>query len=223
MMIGLILALAAPCDHADPKVAEMLGRWCRTIARVEQMKPDADLGLRGKILHLIRLDEVTRQNLWIIEDPSLDTAQRQIVGEALGTSLRAIDARNTAELKALLPKSGWSANRVHGRQVTHGAWLIAQHSPDDSFREYALAQMSARLKSGDVDARDYALTFDRVQARKGLPQRYGSQARCLDSRLVLQPIEDEAAVNAAREAIGWAQTLEETRGDLEIGKPCNLG
>jgi hypothetical protein len=105
--------------------------------------------------------------------------------------------------------------------VTHGAWLIAQHSPDTAFREYALGKMSTLLWSGDVDARDYALTFDRVQIRKGLPQRYGSQARCLDGALVLQPIADESAVNAAREAIGWAQTLEETRGDLEIGKRCN--
>lgn len=223
MMVGLILALTAPCAHADPKVADLLGRWCRAIEQVEQADPGPDADLRAKMLHLIRLDEVTRQNLWMIEEPSLDTGQRQVVGEALGTSLRAIDARNTAEIKRLLPKSGWFANRVHGRQVTHGAWLIAQHSPDDSFREYALAQMSARLKSGDIDARDYALTFDRVQVRKGLPQRYGSQARCLDGRLILQPIEDEAAVNAAREAIGWAQTLEETRGDLEIGKPCNSG
>ncbi|AQR72673.1 DUF6624 domain-containing protein [Sphingomonas sp. LM7] len=222
-MIALLLTLAAPCSHADPRVSELLGRWCQAIGQVERQQPAADASLRVKMHHLVRLDEVTRQNLWMIEDPSLEAGQQQIVGEALGTSLREIDTRNTEALRKLLPKAGWFTNRLHGRQVTHGAWLIAQHSPDDAFREYALGKMTVLLKSGDVDARDYALTFDRVQVRKGLPQRYGSQARCLNGRLILQPIEDEAAVNAAREAIGWAQTLEETRGDLEIGKPCNLG
>jgi hypothetical protein len=98
--------------------------------------------------------------------------------------------------------------------------LIAQHSPDDEFREYALKMMAYRIKSGEIDARDYALTFDRVQVHKGLPQRYGSQARCSAGRRVLAPLETEDAVNEERERIGWAQTIEETKGDLEIGKPC---
>jgi hypothetical protein len=220
-MIALLLMAAAPCTHADPKVAAVIERWCGLIEAVERERPSAGATLRARIHHLVRLDEVTRQHLWMIEDPGLDPRQRAIVEASLGTSLSTIDARNTRELRRLLPRSGWFSNRRHGRQVTHGAWLIAQHSPDGSFREYALGKMSALLRSGDVDARDYALTFDRVQIRKGLAQRYGSQARCLDGVLILQPIADESAVNAAREAIGWAQTLEETKGDLEIGKRCN--
>lgn len=220
-MLALILTLAAPCTHADPKVAAVLERWCGVIEAAERERPAPDASLHARLHHLVRLDEVTRQHLWMIEDPELDSNQRGIVEGALGTSLGTIDARNTNELRKLLPSSGWFSNRRHGRQVTHGAWLIAQHSPDASFREYALGKMSALLRSGDVDARDYALSFDRVQIRKGLPQRYGSQARCLDGVLVLQPIADESAVNAARETIGWAQTIEETKGDLEIGKRCN--
>jgi hypothetical protein len=34
------------------------------------------------------------------------------------------------------------------------------------------------------------------------------------------PIEDETAVDTEREKIGWSQTLAETKGDNEIGKPC---
>jgi len=220
-MIGLLLSLAASCTSSDAKVAELLGRWCGEIQKAERLEPDANATLHAKILHLIRLDEVTRQNLWLMDDPSLSSDQRKSVGEAIGQSLGEIDARNTTELKKLLPKSGWFSNRIHGKQVTHGTWLIAQHSPDDAFREYALKHMTLLVKSGEVDARDYALTFDRVQVRKGLPQRYGSQAGCSGGHRTLLPIENEEAVNTERDRIGWSQTLEETKGDLEIGKPCN--
>ncbi|MGN7998284.1 hypothetical protein [Sphingomonas sp. 22176] len=57
---------------------------------------------------------------------------------------------------------------------------------------------------------------------KGLPQLYGSQAACSEGRTVILPMVNEAAANHERALIGWAQTLEETKGDLEIGKPCRL-
>ncbi|WP_409530288.1 DUF6624 domain-containing protein [Sphingomonas sp.] len=104
--------------------------------------------------------------------------------------------------------------------MTHGAWLIAQHSPQDDFREYALGKMATLLKSAEVDAKDYALMVDRVRVHKGLPQIYGSQARCLDGHTALYPLLKQEAANHERDSIGWAQTLEETKGDLEIGKPC---
>jgi hypothetical protein len=154
MITALILALAIPCDHPDPKVTDVLGRWCRAIAEVERQRPGPAASLPVKMHHLVRLDEVTRQDLWMIDEPSLSADQRQIVEAAIGSSLLQIDARNTEDLKKLLPKSGWFTNRGHGRQITHGAWLIAQHSPDNTFREYALGKMSGLVKSGDVDARD---------------------------------------------------------------------
>lgn len=219
-MIGPAILLAASCTSPDAKVADILARWCNILAEAERRAPAPTATLREKMLHLIRLDEVTRQHLWMMDDPSLDAEQRRAARDAIGHDLIRIDQRNTTELKALLPASGWFSNRVHGRQITHGAWLIAQHSPEDQFMEYALGKMSVLLKSGEVDARDYALTFDRVQVSKGLPQRYGSQARCNNGHMTLLPLESEEAANRQRDLIGWSQTLEETKGDLEIGKPC---
>ncbi|OAN57166.1 DUF6624 domain-containing protein [Sphingomonas sp. TDK1] len=220
-MIGPLMLLAAACSSPDAKIAPVLARWCSALDEAERGAPAPTAPLREQMLYLVRLDEVTRQNLWMVDDPSLDGAQRRAVGELIGQDLRRIDARTTTALRRLLPKTGWFSNRVHGRQVTHGAWLIAQHSPDDSFREYALEKMALLVKSGDVDAKDYALTFDRVRVHKGLPQRYGSQTRCVDGRRALFPLQDERAVNQARDSIGWAQTLEETKGDLEVGRPCD--
>jgi hypothetical protein len=220
-MIELILALAASPINPDPKVAEAVRRWNHAIQSVDHDEPGPDADLKAKIRYLIRRDEITRQHLWLVDDRGLDETQRQAVTEVIGASLIEIDRQNTETLRKLLPASGWFTNTTHGKQITHGAWLIAQHSPEDAFREYALSKMAELVESGEVDARDYALTFDRVQIHHGKPQRYASQARCRDGRFVLQPIENPAVVNDARAQIGWAQTVEETMGDLQIGKPCD--
>ncbi|MGN7998283.1 hypothetical protein [Sphingomonas sp. 22176] len=149
-MIASALFLAASCMSPDAKVAGVLERWCSAVKEVESLAPGPAAPLREKMLHLIRMDEVTRQNLWPMDGPALDTEQRRIVEDVIGRDLLRIDQQNTEALKRLLPASGWFSNSVHVRQVTHGAWLIAQHSPQDAFREYALGKMAVLVKSGDV-------------------------------------------------------------------------
>ena len=219
-MFAFALALAVSTGSNDVVVSAAVETWRKAVEGVRNQIPDNATSDKERMRHLILLDEVTRQHLWMIDDPKLTPDQQQRAGLIIGAEMNAIDEQNTRILKTLLPKSGWFDNQTHGRQVTHGAWLIAQHSPDPEFRKYALAEMEKRVRSGGVDARDYALTYDRVRIRDGQAQRYGSQFYCRNGRLSLMPIEDEAAVDVAREKIGWSQTLAETKGDNEIGKPC---
>lgn len=219
-MIAFALALAVATGANDVAVSAAVDAWRRAVQSVRSQIPKDGASEKERLQHLILLDEVTRQNLWIMDDPNLTPDQQQRVGLIIGTEMSAIDEYNTRVLKTLLPKSGWFDNHTHGKQITHGAWLIAQHSPDREFMKYALVEMEKRVSSGGVDARDYALTYDRVRIGDGYPQRYGSQFSCRNGRLSLMPVEDEAAVDTEREKIGWSQTLAETKGDNEIGKPC---
>lgn len=218
-MSALVLALLLAGTSGDP-VAAATAKWRAAVQAVRSDAPSPRASIAEKMRHLIRLDEVTRQNLWIMDDPALTPDQQRSAGMIIGLEMRAIDGHTTRTLKALLPRSGWFDNHVDGRFVTHGAWLIAQHSPDPAFRRQALALMARRLATGGVDARDYALSFDRVRRDEGKPQRFGSQFTCRDGHLALEPLEDESRVDAFRERIGWSQTLAETLGDHEVGKPC---
>jgi hypothetical protein len=206
----------------SPSAQIIANQWNAAIEAVEAnpLAPDANLAVR--MSRLIELDEVTRANLWRVDNAKLDPTEKRALEIAVGERLRSIDLSNTEALKKLLPADGWFRNSKHGRTITHGAWLIAQHSPDQEFRAFALAKLKQRLASGDVDARDYALMFDRVRLDTQRPQVYGSQAICKNGFLILYPIEQPEAVDRLREEIGWSQTIAETRGDLEIGKPCEL-
>lgn len=219
-MILFLLAVAALDRPNEPAVSAAIAAWQNAVRAVQSSAPSGKASRAEQVRYLIRLDEITRQNLWVMDDPSLTRDQQRQVGSYIGPEMNKVDASNTAILKELLPKSGWFSNHIDGRQITHGAWLIAQHSPDRAFMTYALSKMSKLVRSGGVDGRDYALTYDRVQVSNHLPQRYGSQFRCLSGRLSLEPIEAEPNVDALREEVGWSQTLAETEGDNEIGKPC---
>jgi hypothetical protein len=219
-VLAFLLAVAIETAQTDRAVSAAIERWKGSVEAVRARPISSSASARERIHRLIELDEVTRQNLWIMDDPALTASQQREVGSTIGPLLNQVDEFTAAELKKILPESGWFDNRTDGRQVTHGAWLIAQHSPDPDLLTFALAAMAKLVKVGGVDARDYALTYDRVQVYQGKAQRFGSQARCLDGHLALQPILDEANVDTLREEIGWSQTLSETKGDLSIGKPC---
>lgn len=221
-MISWALALLVATTAEDPSVTQTARAWEAAVAEVKaQLQPEHPTQAQ-RIARLVALDEVTRQNLWRADDPALTPEQQRAASMAIGERMNAIDADNTAALKALLPADGWFRNRRDGRQVTHGAWLIVQHSADNAFRATVLEAMRARLADGDVDAMDFALTADRVAIHRHESQIYGSQARCIDGKLTILPMVDPDQVDARRIAIGWAKTFAETRGDLEIGKSCTL-
>ncbi|MBB4100595.1 DUF6624 domain-containing protein [Sphingomonas kyeonggiensis] len=221
MIVPALLALVLAPRQEDP-VTRHAAEWEAAVAEVERAPQPERPSLAQKIARLVALDEVTRQHMWRADDPALTPEQRIALSIKIGPRMVAIDAANTAALKALLPADGWFRNGRDGRQVTHGAWLIAQHSPDDAFRATVLGAMGDRLGAGDVDAMDFALTTDRVLVRQGGLQVFGSQARCVEGRLAIAPMADPEGVDTRRAKIGWAKTLAETRGDLEIGKPCAL-
>lgn len=215
--VAILAALIQPADRADAVAA-----WQAAVDPVlAEALPDGAT-LAQRIAWLVARDEITRQHAWRAWDARLTPAEQEAAGQEIGTRMRAIDRANTEALKRLLPADGWFRNSRDGRQVTHGAWLIAQHSPDTAFRAAVLEAMRSRVANGDVDAQDFAMIADRVARNRGEPQIYGSQARCLDGVTAIQPMIDPAAVDDRRAAIGWSKSYAETLGDLEIGKPCAI-
>jgi hypothetical protein len=65
-----------------------------------------------------------------------------------------------------------------------------------------LPLLTAAATAGDAGSQDVAMLADRIAVRRGQPQMYGTQAKLVEGKLVLDPIADSANVDARRARIG---------------------
>ena len=157
----------------------------------------ADSSLARQILQRGAADQAIR-----------DTAVRlmqagQQVDSALILRMNAVDSGNTAWLKALVGRRGWPGRSMVGADAAHAAFLVVQHAVRDTgFQASALNLMEPGVASGDVDGKDVALLADRLDVQRGRPQRFGTQARLENGRIIFHPIVDSVRVDKRRAALG---------------------
>lgn len=165
-----------------------------------------DTALSRALLERVRVDQAIRDTL----------VARMQAGQPLDSSfaarMGAIDSANTTWLKAVVARRGWPGRSMVGVEASNAAFLIVQHAVHDSaFQARALSLMERGVATGEVRGADVAMLADRVAVHRGQPQRYGTQAKLLDGRLVLDPIADSAHVDERRAALGMPPLAEYVR------------
>lgn len=165
-----------------------------------------DTALARALLERGRLDQAIRDTL----------VQRLQAGEgfdsAFAARMAAVDSANTTWLKGVVAQRGWPGRSLVGTEPSSVAFLIVQHAVHDSaFQARALALMEHGVATGEVAGSDVAMLADRVAVHRGEPQRYGTQAKLLDGRLILEPIADSAHVDQRRAALGMPPLREYVR------------
>lgn len=122
------------------------------------------------------------------------------------------DIASTAWLKAkVAARGGWFRKSDVGADHARMAFMLAQHAdrtPD--FQAEALAMMESLLPAGEVEARSYALLWDRVAVRRNAPQRYGSQGECQGKAWRPRPMEAPGDVDRRRADVGLQPLAEYT-------------
>ena len=151
--------------------------------------------LRSELLAMRDRDQDIR-NEWIRR------MSAKSVDSAFVVQMNALDRTNTQRIKAIIREFGWPGTSLVGQDGAEAAFLIVQHSPDTSFQKSCLPLLTAAFKGGEVSGQDLALLTDRVLVREGKPQLYGSQAKLVGGRLILDPIEDQANVDKRRASLG---------------------
>jgi hypothetical protein len=134
--------------------------------------------------------------------------RRQLIDQGAAADMAVVheletcDLANTERLVAIVDAHGWPTRAHFGDAAAQAAWLILQHSPDHAFQVRMLPELERRMRAGDVRGGEYALLYDRVQMRAGRPQRYGSQFRFEDGKLVMHECEDPSGLDARRAELG---------------------
>lgn len=150
-----------------------------------RMKAD-DQALYGEIAEAKRLEgekSVTAKRLWARKD--------------------SINLRNQRNLLAAIERKGFPRNSAVGREAAKAAFLVIQHA-DSNLQSRFLPELLTLCKSGEADWESYALMYDRLQMRKQLPQRYGSQVwkNPQTGRQEFWKLEDPARVHVWRREAG---------------------
>jgi len=139
-----------------------------------------------------------------INDGVLDELEPKAAAEfqALQKRFEEVDRQNLKWLKAIVARHGWPGKSLVGGQGAKDAWILVQHADHDrEFQRQCLDLMEA-LPKGEVDPRDVGYLIDRVLVGAGKKQKYGTQVELKRGKAVPKPIENEAEVDARRQAIG---------------------
>ncbi|HEY3801387.1 MAG TPA: DUF6624 domain-containing protein [Kofleriaceae bacterium] len=179
--------------HADRRWPDVIAKTNAAEAAFERSLKAPDV--RAQLLAMVTEDQAQRM-AWV-------NANKHGAGSAETAPLLATmetgDRKRTAALQAIVDKLGWPDKSAVGEDGAHAAWLLVQHADQDpAFPKRVLAMMEPLVKTGEVDARDYAYLYDRVAVHDQRPQRWGTQFK--DG--YPDAIEDEAHVDERRAAIG---------------------
>jgi hypothetical protein len=137
------------------------------------------------------------------------------------------DSARTRTLRSIVDVYGWPDSVRFGREAAQAAFLILQHSPVDSFQKEMLPTIEDMAEADRLPRSEAALLIDRVLMHEGLPQRYGTQFKLENGRLVLHPVEDEAGLEARRKTMGlptmaeYMRVMEEVYKTPVAGKPVS--
>lgn len=187
LMLVAALLIGMPDEPSKPSVKNPELR----AELVKRMKAEQDVRFE-----LMRLNPLNKPL-------TADERERPEV-KAVFEKMAAIDKDNLAWFKEVVEKHGWPGKSMVGPDGALGAFLIAQHAVSDmDFMARCLELLKAAHKAGDAQGEWVALMTDRVLImRDKKKQLYGTQLIHRDGKLVPQPIEDEANVDARRKELG---------------------
>lgn len=202
-----LLPVARVEDDADLAAVRALPEWPALRARLDERERSSratmDSALRDELARRVALDQDIRRR-------AIEAGQP--LPPALFEELVRIDSDNTAWAKQVLEEHGWPGSDLVGTDGSGSFFLLVQHADaDPSFQKQALAQMEAAVERGQASAGQMAYLTDRILTGDDEAQRYGTQLRLVDGKIVPFPIEDAGNVDARRLQLGLPTMAEYIR------------
>ena len=163
---------------------------------------------RERLVRLQARDQAGRDILATIDLSGLTKEGRKTALAAMSEQILKQDLRDQSELKALIPRSGWFAISVYGRDGALAAWLVVQHATNDpGLMRRTVAALDRMRRTGEAQPTAYAIMYDRVALIfDHKPQRYGTQLGCRSGHLLPENVENLVHLDSRRKAVGFKQT-----------------
>ena len=191
----------------DPRLPLSLLLWLAACSPKAGSPPAiSDPALQQELLSRVGRDQAVRDTF---------AAQLRSTGTltpGLVAAMQAVDSANLAWLKPQIRNAGFPTAAQVGREGVQAAALLIQHADaDPGFQAEVLPLLEAAYHAGGLAGQELAMLTDRVAKAQGRPQRYGTQTTITDGRVVFDPIDDSAGVDARRAAMGLPPLAEYKR------------
>ncbi len=218
LLLAALALAATPALAAAPVYApdagpgltprgEKLVRGLKATIRGKQAQLDAlpsptSDGVR--LTRLAELEQAAREALYDLDFDGMSLGERAAALGAAWTLVEAIDRRNQAALKAMLPSDGgWFGRTAFGEDAARAAWLITVHAVNDRrLMRDAAVRMAPLVADGEVLPAWYASVVDRLAVLEGRPQRFGTQPVCRAGSWTMGEVEDPDSLDARRAELG---------------------
>jgi hypothetical protein len=140
-----------------------------------------DLALQKQILGMSKEDQEVRMKEIATSDPERPEILKQ---------MEQTDSRLTSELKQIVAAHGWPTIALVGAKASQAAAVILIHSPDHDWQEQLIPQLQKLVGREQILGSDIATLIDRVLVSQGKLQRFGTQFKITDGKMVMEPVED---------------------------------
>lgn len=210
MTLVFAVGFAGTVNAQSPDVADVLSAIRAAYDQVsadDASTPRANLATR--LEHLGDVDQVGRLAFQRIDLSRLSAPDAKAARDAAWREIGAHDIANQAELKRLLPPSGWFLRSAVGPRAERAAFLVVQHAVNDpALMRDVLQRMEPAVATGEADGPSWAEMYDRVALDiDHRPQRYGTQVWCRHGEpWSLRDLEDSQHVDERRASVGIQQS-----------------
>ncbi len=155
--------------------------------------------IRAELEQMREADQAVRRNLNFDDSEQVE-------------KMRTVDAANQKRLKEIITLIGWPSKDLVGETASSGAFLVAQHAPDDlNFMKEVFSYVEADYRKRKASSSQYALMYDRIKMMEGKPQRFGTQFHMDSSGCRAWKLEEPERVDEYRAQMGLENLTEYAR------------
>jgi len=159
--------------------------------------------LQIEIIKMYINDQYARGNLMTEVLDKYELSKGQVIVDSFAVNT---DERNRIRLNEIINEHGFPTKELVGRDAMRGIFFIIQHSDGDKkWQKSQLKNIEGAVKNGDMDGKEYAYLYDRIQVNSGDKQLYGTQFSKVDpinGIVELAPTERIENLDSRRREIG---------------------
>lgn len=156
----------------------------------------------------VTLDEKLRDELLALKEEDIKTEanfDKTRKKNAATESVLNVKEKIEGRLCKLLKENGWFTISLTGKEGAAAAMHLLKSAASFEMRLALLPVIAEAVRKNEIEKNEaYASFIDRLRLQGGMRQLFGTQAIVSDDFLVLEPIEDEANVDARRKLYGMA-------------------